>query len=107
MRALAAVLAAMLAGPCLAQGADDVAAGRTKAAQACNTCHGAQGLSTLPNAPHVAGQPFVYLLEQLKAYRSGKRAHEVMHVIAKPLSDDEIRQLAAWYSSLTISVKEP
>lgn len=106
-RALAStVLCAAVAGPCFAQGADDVQAGRAKAAQVCAVCHGPQGLSTIPNAPHVAGQPFVYLVEQLKAYRSGKRAHEVMAVIAKPLTDDEIRQLAAWYASMTITVSE-
>ena len=44
---------------------------------------------------------------QLKAYRSGMRRHEVMAVIAKPLSDDEIESLAAWYSSQKISVQSP
>jgi cytochrome c553 len=77
------------------------------AAQMCSTCHGANGLSMLPNAPHLAGQPAIYLAEQMKAYRSGKRLHEVMNVVAKPLSDADIDALAAWYASIKIDVKTP
>jgi len=87
--------------------AADVAAGRAKADAACAVCHGPTGVSMLPNAPHLAAQPAIYLAEQLKNYRSGKRAHEVMGVIAKPLTDAEIENLAAWYSSLQISVQVP
>jgi cytochrome c553 len=85
--------------------AADLNAGKTKSA-ACAVCHGPQGLSTLPNAPNLAGQPQIYLSEQLKNYRSGKRTHEVMSVIAKPLSDTEIDDLASWYASLKIEVRE-
>jgi cytochrome c553 len=73
----------------------------------CSTCHGVNGVSTLPNAPHLAGQPAIYLVEQMKAYRSGKRPHEVMGVIAKPLSDADIDALAAWYSAIRFEVKMP
>jgi cytochrome c553 len=76
-------------------------------AQPCATCHGANGLSTLVNAPNLAGQPAIYVAEQMKAYRSGKRQHEVMNVIAKPLSDADIDALAAWYASIKIEVKMP
>ena len=82
------------------------AAGRAKADAMCAGCHGSNGMSTLPNAPNLAGQPEIYLKEQLKAYRNGKRAHEVMAVIAKPLTDDEINNLVAWYSSMEIKVSE-
>ena len=77
------------------------------AAQQCATCHGANGLSTLVNAPNLAGQPAIYIAEQMKAYRSGKRQHEVMNVIAKPLSDADIDTLAAWYASIKIEAKLP
>jgi len=87
-------------------GAADAAAGRAKAA-ACVVCHGQDGYSTLPNAPHLAGQPAVYLEEQLKNYRSGRRQHEVMTLIAKPLSDTDIENLSAWYSSIKINVVLP
>ncbi|MEY4729051.1 MAG: hypothetical protein RL020_209, partial [Pseudomonadota bacterium] len=81
-------------------------AGKAKADAVCAACHGANGYSQLPNAPHLAGQPEIYLKEQLKAYRSGKRANEVMAVIAKPLTDDEITNLAGWYSSIEIKIGE-
>jgi cytochrome c553 len=83
----------------------DAAAGRTKA-QMCATCHGANGLAVVPNTPHLAGQPEPYLVEQLKAYRSGKRAHEVMDVVAKALTDADIADLAAWFASLEIVLKK-
>ena len=99
---LALVAAVALAAP--AAGAADANAGRQKASN-CAVCHGPLGLSQMPDAPHLAGQPAMYLAAQLKAYRSGARRHEVMSVIAKPLSDDEIESLAAWYSSQKISVQ--
>ena len=84
--------------------ADDKAAGQKKA-RVCITWHGAQGISELPNAPNLAGQPEIYLIEQLNAYRSGKRSHEIMTLIAKLLTDDDIADLAARLSSIEISVK--
>jgi cytochrome c553 len=85
--------------------AGDVAAGKARAGM-CATCHGPLGISQLPNAPHLAGQPEIYAIEQLKNYRSGKRANEVMAVIAKSLSDKDIEDLAAWYASIEFTVKE-
>jgi cytochrome c553 len=85
--------------------AGDVAAGKARAGM-CATCHGPLGISQLPNAPHLAGQPEIYTIEQLKLYRNGKRANEVMAVIAKSLSDQDIEDLAAWYASITVTVKE-
>jgi cytochrome c553 len=106
MRALTAanllVLALATAGPALA----DAAAGRTKAA-ICTTCHGPDGLSRLPNAPHLAGQPELYLTEQLKAYRAEMRKDPMMTVIAKPLSDQDIADLAAWYNSIKVTATLP
>ena len=83
----------------------DLQAGRQKA-QMCATCHGPLGVATIANTPNLAGQPEVYLSEQLKAYRSGKRTHDIMTLIAKPLTDDEIASLSLWFSSLQIEVKE-
>ena len=84
----------------------DAEAGRAKA-QMCAVCHGPSGLSTTPDAPHLAGQPAIYLAAQLRAYRSGARAHEVMAVMAKTLSDDDISTLAAWYASIRIEAQLP
>ena len=77
------------------------------AAQMCSACHGAQGIATAPDAPNLAGQSAIYVSAQLKAYRSGARKHEVMNVVAKPLTDADIDALSAWYSSIRIEVKAP
>jgi len=87
--------------------ADDAAEGRAKAETACALCHGHNGMATLPNAPNLAGQQAIYLNEQLRNYRSGKRQNEVMNMIAKQLSDSEIAHLAAWFSSVKVTVEAP
>lgn len=87
--------------------AQDVKAGRDKADAACALCHGVNGIATMPSAPNLAGQPPIYVSEQLKHYRNGKRQHEVMGVIAKPLTDADIANLAAWYSSIKFTVEAP
>jgi len=86
--------------------AADPQAGRAKAA-ACAVCHGQNGMSTLPNAPNLAGQPAVYLEMQLKNYRSGARRDEIMTMVAKPLSDAEIGNLAAWFASIRVEATPP
>ena len=102
--ALALGLAAAITAP--AAHANDASAGRQKA-QACAVCHGLNGLSAQPDAPNLAGQPALYLRAQLRAYRSGERRHEVMAVMAKPLSDEDIANLAAWFSSIRIEAHLP
>lgn len=87
--------------------ADDVIKGRTKADAACALCHGPLGIATLPNAPNLAGQQSIYLSEQLRNYRSGKRQNEVMGLIAKQLTDLEIAHLAAWFSAVKVTVEAP
>ena len=87
--------------------ANDVAEGRAKADAACSLCHGANGFAGMPSAPNLAGQQAIYLSEQLKNYRSGKRHHEVMGVIAKSLTDAEIANLSAWYSAIKVTVEAP
>lgn len=89
-----------------AQADGDARAGRKKAAQ-CAACHGLDGLSKLPIAPNIAGSPAMYIEKQLKAFRSGERSEENMSVVAKLLSDADIADLAAWYSSLQVEVTLP
>jgi cytochrome c553 len=83
--------------------AQDAAAGKTRAA-ACAMCHGPQGIAVAPDTPNLAGQPASYLSEQLKAYRGGTRKHEIMTLMAKPLTDADIANLAAWFSSIKVEV---
>jgi cytochrome c553 len=87
--------------------ADDVAEGRLKAETACALCHGHNGMASLPNAPNLAGQQAIYVSEQLRNYRSGKRQNEVMNMIAKQLTDSEITHLAAWFSAVKVTVEAP
>jgi len=98
---LTTLLAAALPGAAVA---GDAAAGKQKA-QACAVCHGPMGMAVAPETPNLAGEPEGYLARQLQAFRSGKRQHEVMNVIAKPLSDADIGDLAAWFASLKIELK--
>jgi cytochrome c553 len=86
--------------------AADAAAGKAKAA-ACAACHGPLGKATMPDAPNLAGQPAMYVVEQLKAYRSGARKHEVMSLMAKPLKDADMEDLAAWFASIPVQVQAP
>jgi cytochrome c553 len=85
----------------------DMAAGKTKAGEVCLNCHGLNGISKLPDTPNLAGQPAQYLEAQLTAYRSGARQHEVMSIIAQELTDDDIANLATWYSEIKISAQAP
>lgn len=104
--AAAIVAAATLATAAAPAAAQNLAAGRAKA-QACAVCHGPMGLAVHPEAPHLAGQPALYLKAQLQHYRNGSRHHEIMNVIAKPLTDAEIDDLAAWYASIKLELREP
>ena len=100
MQRIAAVLmAGVLAGSGGAVHAGDVAAGKTKSAT-CAGCHGAKGVSNNPLWPNLAGQQEAYLVKQLQAFREGTRSDPMMSPMAKPLSDTEIQNLAAYYSSL-------
>jgi cytochrome c553 len=65
-------------------------------------CHGPLGIATQPETPNLAGQPASYLAAQLKAFRGGARQHEVMSVIARPLTDEDIAAVAAWYASIRV-----
>ena len=73
--------------------------GRNKA-NACASCHGSNGISKIAQYPNLAGQKTAYLSKQLQNFRSGARQDPVMNAMAKPLSDADIENLAAWYSSL-------
>ena len=67
------------------------------AAAACMACH---DNAALPSEPFLHGQKAVYLTEQLKAFRDGKRKNEVMEAMAKPLSDADITAIAEHFSHL-------
>ncbi|MGB3316102.1 MAG: c-type cytochrome [Albidovulum sp.] len=76
----------------------DPAAGKALAGQ-CHTCHGIDGVAKIPIAPHIGGEPAGYIAAQLTAFRDGTRVHEMMTVVARTLTDEQIADLAAWYGS--------
>jgi cytochrome c553 len=90
--------------PALAAG--DIKAGRQKAL-VCQTCHGIDGLSKIPEAPNIAGSPEQYLARQLNAFRKGERKNEMMSVVAQQLSDKDVDDLAAYYSAIEVTVTLP
>jgi cytochrome c553 len=90
--------AALAAGAGLAH-AGDAAAGKTKSS-ACVACHGPAGISANPLWPNLAGQKAPYMIKQLRAFRDGTRTDPMMSPMAKPLSDKDIADLAAYYASL-------
>lgn len=103
--AISGLAVAWLAAATPAQ-AGDVAAGKEKAAY-CSACHGMDGLSPRPDAPHLAGQSEIYMRDQLQKYRSGERVHPEMNIVARDLSDQDIDDLTAWYSSIKITAEMP
>lgn len=81
--------------------APDIGAGKKRAA-ACFACHNADGISKIPGTPHLAGQERSYLESALRAYRDGQtRQNPTMNAMAKPLSDRDIVNIAAYYSLQT------
>lgn len=101
--AVAAALSLAISMPAFAA---DPKAGRKKAAM-CQVCHGYDGIGTNPEVPHIAGESDIYLIRQLRAFRSGKRTHAQMSIIAKDLTDEDIANLAAYYSAIKITVELP
>lgn len=91
----AALLAASMLAAVAAHATGDVAAGRDKA-KGCANCHGADGKGRVP----LAGKKADYLAEQLRAYRAGTRKEQMMNMLAKGLSDQDIADLAAYFASL-------
>ncbi|MBT0586835.1 c-type cytochrome [Alteromonas oceanisediminis] len=79
--------------------AGDAQAGKERAV-VCAACHGVDGISIIPMYPNLAGQKELYLIDALKAYRSGMRKHMLMTPQAAALSDKDIENLAAYYTSL-------
>ena len=79
--------------------AGDIEAGKAKSV-VCASCHGAAGVSNNPLWPNLAGQQAQYLAKQLRSFRDGDRSDPLMSPMAKPLSDEDIENLAAYYAGL-------
>ena len=82
------------------EGADLLARGQKIAAQVCAACHGPDGNSPLPENPKLAGQVADYIAKQLADYKAGKeRKNPIMAAMAQPLSEEDMRAVAAYYSA--------
>ena len=68
-------------------------------AASCSGCHGADGNSVVPNFPKLAGQHAAYIEKQLKDFRDGFRKDATMAPFAKNLTDEDIKELGAFYAS--------
>ncbi len=96
-RSLFAALALAAAMPLHAAG--DAAAGKAKSAL-CAACHGPAGIAVADMYPNLAGQNQTYLISALNQYRSGARTNPIMKPMAASLSDADVENLAAYFSSL-------
>ena len=105
INAIALTLAALFAAPALAASAaapvtkPDLAKGQAISTQVCAACHTADGSRGSPANPILAGQHPEYLAKQLHEFKSGKRANPIMKGFAGTLSDDDIRNVTAFYAS--------
>jgi cytochrome c553 len=90
----------ILAAPLHAEG--DAAAGKNKTSM-CAGCHGISGFKTaypeVYHVPRLGGQNAGYIVSALKAYKAGDRQHPTMKAIAASLSEQDMADLAAYYSA--------
>ena len=93
---LAAAFIGLMPNLLLAQG--DAGAGQAKSAL-CGSCHGVDGNSPLAMNPKLAGQSARYMVKQLQDFKSGARAGAIMASMVLSLSDQDMEDIAAWYSS--------
>jgi cytochrome c553 len=77
----------------------DAAAGKAKSAT-CAACHGATGVSAIPSYPNLAGQNGAYITKQLKDFKAGNRVDPLMSSMAANLSEQDMADLAAYFSAI-------
>ncbi|GJM04201.1 MAG: hypothetical protein DHS20C09_01920 [marine bacterium B5-7] len=99
MKVKSIILLALIASLPAVSYAGDAAAGKAKSAN-CAACHGAEGVSAMEIWPNLAGQKSGYLVKQMKAFRDGSRKDPMMSPMAAALTDEDIDNLAAYYSGL-------
>lgn len=73
----------------------------------CGGCHGPDGNSLVPDFPSLAGQSATYLYLQLRAFKTGSRPSEIMKPQVESLSDQDMKDLAAYYASLSPKASSP
>ena len=66
----------------------------------CAACHGTDGIAKSADVPHLAGQQELYLFNQLKAFKAGKRPHKEMRYMSRQISEAEMREIAHIYATM-------
>jgi len=79
----------------------DIEAGKTLVENRCSFCHGLDGISGSPTIPNHRGQQPLYFVKQLKAFKDGSRKDPMMDVQAANLKEEDMQNVAAYYSSLS------
>jgi cytochrome c553 len=97
------ILVALLSSPLHAA---DLVAGKEKA-ELCSGCHGEAGISQTENIPSLAAQRDAFIQWQLVFFRSGTRKNEQMQPIVDQLSNEDVRNLGAYFASLPPAPKKP
>lgn len=97
-----ALTASALSGTAAAAG--NAESGKAKSAT-CAACHGVAGISSLPINPNLAGQVPGYIAAQLKAFKSGERKNAIMAGQVAGLSEEDMDDLDAYYSTLMPNVE--
>ena len=97
-----AATCAQLGSATAALAAGDATAGKTKSVS-CAACHNADGNSTNPAYPKLAGQGADYLLKQLQEFKAGVRVNAIMAGMAAPLSPQDMEDLAAYFASQQVT----
>ena len=99
--------AAAFAAPC-APASEAASAGRIKADQVCANCHGLDGQAASGGnsamSPRLTAQSRDYLVSRLMDYRTGKREHAQMTLVARMITEQDIENVAAWYAELKIDL---
>jgi len=78
-----------------------------KLSSQCSVCHGKNGISKNPEAPHLAGMSSLYFKKSIEDYQKGNRQDRRMSLIAATLTGEQILDLAAWYESIEIEASLP
>jgi cytochrome c553 len=87
-----------------AQVAGDAAKGKEIVDKVCVACHGADGNGPVPTFPRLAGQSAEYLLKQLQDFKKNKRQNDIMAPNAAALSDEDMANLAVYFSAQKVVV---
>ena len=88
--------AAFAVGPSAEKGAQIMAQ--------CAACHGSDGLSVDTSIPNLAGQHYPYLVAQMNAYKHRTRISPLMNAFARPLSQEQIEDISAYYASVPLQI---